>query len=179
MATKKEKKVITLFNNYNGYDFADEKAALEECNPGITITDEMVWDSIRDTEDEDYSMCKHYLKDVFGDSRVIVNGTAGTWHGRHEAAKMFIDIESALAACVRDCDYFKVEQLSNREINVTSTHHDGTNYFSIKIVTEKGGRLFDNWDYGVHTKLADLNEWQILEKIWNDSHYSKRAAMVW
>ena len=77
---------------------------------------------------------------------------------------------------LKDCDYIEVVQLPSRLIKVRSSHHDGTNVFYIKILTERGWTLYDNWDFGCRTKFANLTEYQILEKIWNDSHYSKRCA---
>ena len=181
MAKKTKKQDIILFDNYNGYDFEEEKAALQECNPDCKITDDDVWQSIADMESEDFDNCKHYLEDdeIFGDNRVIVSGTAGTWQGNIECAKMFDNIEEALTACIKDCDYIRVKQLPRGLVEVKSSHHDGTNLFYIKIVTEKGFQLYDNWNFQYRTRYADLKEYQILEKIWNDSHYSKRAAMVW
>ena len=168
MAKKMKKQNITLFDNYGGYDFEEEKAALIECNPDLTITEDM--------EDEDWCNCKHELRDLFGDNKVIVSGSAGTWQGNFDAAKLFNDIESAVTACIKDCDYIEVVQLTDRLIKVCSSHHDGTNVFYIKILTERGWILYDNWDFSYHTKFANLTEYQILEKIWNDSHYSKRCA---
>ena len=178
---KQKRQTIVLFDNYDGYDFDEEKAALQECNPDITITDEMVWDSIREDEDEDWSQCKHYLNDeeIFGDKRVIVSGSVGTWRGNFECAKLFTNINDALYACIKDCDYSKVEQLPNGLVKVTSSHHDGTNTFYIKIVTERGERLFDNWDYSYRSKCVKLTEFEMLEKIWNDSHYSVYPKRVW
>lgn len=179
MSKKVKKQAITLFDNYNGYDFEETKKELLECNNLDFIGDEDVWDSIRDMEDEDFSMCKHYLEDVFGDSRVIVSGTAGTWQGKRECAKIFDNVLDALTACIKDCDYIRVKQLPRGLVEVESSHHDGTNSFYIKVVTEKGNNLYNNWDYSYRTRFADLKEYEILEKIWNDSHYSKRVAMVW
>lgn len=176
MAKKMKKQNITLFDNYGGYDFEEEKAAMVECNPNLTITDEMVWDSIRNMETEDWRNCEDVLRGLFGDNRVIVSGTAGTWRGNFGAAKLFNDIESAVNACIKDCDYIEVVQLPDRLIKVCGSHHDGTNVFYIKILTERGWTLFDNWDFNYHTKFADLTEYQILEKIWSDTHYSKRCA---
>lgn len=176
---KKATKVITLFDSYNGYDFEEEKAALQECNPNTTITDDDVWDSIHDCEDEDWCMCKHYLEDTCGDSKVLVKGSIGTWRGNFEGAKIFDDILDALTACIKDCDYFKVEQLGNRTIKVTSSHHDGTNEFYLKKLTERGWQVFDSWNYGVNSKLTNLSEYDLLAKLWADSHYSVNFSRVW
>ena len=179
MAKKaKEVKVTTLFDNYEGYNFEEEKAALQECNPDTTITDEMVWDSIRDMEDEDWSLCKHYLEDVCGDSRVIVSGYAGTWQGNIEAAKIFENVTDALAACVKDCDYMKVMQFPNGLVEVKASHHDGTNIFYLRRVTDKGWDFYDRWNFGYRTHYAHLKEFEILKKIWESGVYSRLIKRV-
>ena len=178
MVKRVKKQAITLFDNYNGYDFEETKKELLECNNLDEISDESVWDCIRDMADEDFSVCKHELEDVFGDSRVIVSGTAGTWQGRFECAKIFHNILDALTACVEHCDYIKVIQLPSGLVKVESSHHDGTNVFYIKILNEKGFRLYDNWNFGFRTRLGNLKEYEVLEKIWNDSHYSRLPKRV-
>ena len=179
MATKK-KNVITLFNNYcgEGYDFEEEKAMLEECNER-EFTDEQVWDYIGEMEHEDWENAKSELKKVFGDRKVIAAGNAGTWQGTFEAAKIFDNVERALSAITKDCDYIKIESW-NGHVKVTASHHDGTNCFGLKVLTEKGETLYENWDFSYRTRFANLTEYQILDKIWNSSNYSKLAGkIVW
>ena len=165
-------KRITIFDNYETYKYFDEeKAALQETNPDITITDQMVWNSLSDMEDEDYSNAKWELKELFGENKVIALGTCGTWRGDFESAKIFNDFEMALAACAKECDYIKIER-EGRHIYVTASHHDGTNHFELKVVTEKGERYYDNWNYG----NSDKTEYQVLKTIWKSSNYSKLGS---
>ena len=180
MATQKKQNVITLFNNYcgEGYDFEEEKAMLEECN-GREFSDEAVLEHIGDMEREDYDNAMHELKKVFGNRKVIAAGSAGTLRGNFEAAKIFDNVEMALRSTTKDCDYIKIESL-NGHVKVTASHHDGTNCFDLKVLTERGEILYDNWDFNYRTKFGNLTEYQILDKIWNDKHYSKLAGkIVW
>ena len=136
---KKKVKEITLFDNYNvSENFDEQKKALQECNPDMEITDDWVWESLSDCERDEWDACKDTLHDIFGDDIVIAMGKAGTWRGRFECGKKFSDIDKAISACVKDCDYVKVVQLGNGIVEITSTHHDGTNTFSIKSVSERG-----------------------------------------
>lgn len=179
-ATAKKVKSIVLFDNYNGYDFEDMKKSLAECNECDikSITDNEVWDAISEEEDEMYSNAKWELKSIFGDNeKVIVCGSCGTWRGKFDAMNIFDNIEKALYACVKDCDYIKIE-VEGRKVKVKSSHHDGTNYFEIKKVTDKGKRLYDNWNYQDSPCNNDLSEYEILEKIWNNSHYSHLVGKV-
>lgn len=176
--SKKENKIITLFDNYNDYDFEQEKVALQECNPDIEVTDNMVWDSINELEREDWENCIAELKELFGDNRVIALGKAGTWRGRFECAKMFDDIEKAVSACIKDCDYIKVEQVGNGLIQIESSHHDGTNTFSIKVVTDKGQSVYDSWLYSDKSKIGNLDTYQVLEKIWKSNLFSKNVKLA-
>lgn len=171
---KKEVKTIVLFDNYSGYDFEDMKKGLAEWNERDieSITDDEVWDAINDEESEDYDNAKWELKAMFGkDERVIVCGSCGTWQGNRDAMRICDNVEDALYECTKDCDYIKIE-VEGRKVKVKSTHHDGTNYFEIKKLTDKGKSLYDNWDYQYSSRLQGLSEYEVLEKIWNDSHYS-------
>lgn len=173
-------KQITLFDNYDWYDFEDvKKAILEDSDMTESeLSDDEVWDTLNEWEDEDWSNCKHMLEDAFGNNKVIVYGTAGTWHGTYECAKIFEDIERAVFSCVKDCEFFKVTQDSERLVNIRSTHHDGSNNFYLKIVKEEGLRIYDRWDSGKYEKLG-FREFDILQKIWNGHRYSKRCEKIY
>ena len=167
----KKVKEITLFDNYSGYDFDEVKQELEECNE-CTFTDEQVWDTIRDYEEEDWRNAIDTLKDLCGDNKVIAYGSCGTWRGNFDASKMFDNIEKAIHTCVDDCDYIEIKVNAVGNIAVRATHHDGTNSFEIRVVTEKGENYFDKWNYSDTTTMT---EYQVLEKIFGSKVYSKKV----
>ena len=163
-----------LFDNYDGYDFEEIKSDLSEMYPDKEITDVMVWDNINLLEDIYYKDMEMELENIFGNNKIIALGTCGTWRGNHSAAKIFNDFQHALRTCTKDCDYIKVEY-DKRHIYVTATHHDGTNSFELKILTEKGEMYYDNWCYGNDNKKT---EYDILNTIFNSSKYSKLGGKL-
>lgn len=177
----KKETLFTLFNNYcgEGYDFEEIKDMLEECN-GREFSDETVWEHIGDLERDDYDNALCELKKVFGSRKVIAAGSAGTWRGNFEAANIFDNVEAALRSITQHCDYIKIEYSKNGHVKVTASHHDGTNCFDLKVLTERGEILYEGWNFNYRTRFGNLTEYQILDKIWNDSHYSKLAGkIVW
>lgn len=68
----------------------------------------------------------------------VVTGTLGLWDGRHNIdTKHFPTLEKAIYACITNCEYIVITE-EEGVINVTATHHDGTNYFEIHKLNAKG-----------------------------------------
>lgn len=169
--TKKVRE-ITLFDNFSGYDFDEVKQDLMECNDLESISDEQVWNCISDMEREDWDNAIDMLKDLCCDNKVIAMGSCGTWRGNFDAVKMFDNIEKAINACVQHCDYIEIKVNSVGNIAVRAAHHDGTNIFEIRVVTEKGENYFDKWNYSDTTTMTD---YQVFEKIFGSKVYSKKV----
>ena len=68
----------------------------------------------------------------------VVEGKVGRWNGTFEIEpKNFGTTLSAIMTCIDGCDYYTIK-LIDGIIEVVSTHHDGTNVFSIhKLVNNK------------------------------------------
>lgn len=68
----------------------------------------------------------------------VVFGTVGTWTGRHEIEpKKFDTVEEAIYACCDRCDYYTISQ-EYSALKVEAAHHDGRNYFTIKLLNSRG-----------------------------------------
>jgi hypothetical protein len=67
----------------------------------------------------------------------VVIADLGLWYGRRDCVKHFSTLESAIYACIKDCDYITIT-LVDGIIKVRASHHDGTNYFEIHKLNEKG-----------------------------------------
>lgn len=74
----------------------------------------------------------------------VVCGTVGTCQGdRAICAKRFDNLKGAIYACVNPCDEVVISQrASNIIVNVY--HRDGTNYFEIHVLNDKGVRADEN-----------------------------------
>ena len=177
MKANRKKQDMVLFNNYEGYEFEQIKKDILECNGLDEISDQCVWNTISDYEKEDYEEAISLLKKAFGDNKVIVSGTIGRWDGHYSGGNIFQSIEKAIDECVKDCGYIKITQMPDKLIYVECSHHDGTNVFYIKVLTERGWVLYDNWNYGIG-KYAGCKGYDVLDKIWNDTHYSRRCGRI-
>ena len=159
-----------LFDNYDGYDFEQVKADLLENNGWDDISDENVYSAMSDLEYEDWLYCKSLLRHAV-DGKILTKGKAGRWYGNRAALKLFDDIDAAIDAIIQDCDYIRVWEDKNH-LYIRASHHDGTNEFEIKQVTPDGERIYHNWNYSYDPRTENLDEWQILDKMWNSSKYS-------
>ena len=71
---------------------------------------------------------------------------------------------------IEDCDYYKIWEEDNI-LHLKCSHHDGTNYFEIRILANEGLELYENWLYDDDDTLSDLNEREIHQKLLSDPKY--------
>lgn len=156
---------VTLFNNYygeSGYTFNDYKEdciirglnedeiGAEDSNEYDTWVDEMLsidWNALISNLEKN---C---------DFSVVVVGSCGTWRGDCQIIpKKFNGVLNAVYACIRNCDEWSIE-LTDGEIKVISSHHDGTNHLTIKQISKKGENV--NWDGITSLKpyMTKKNKW--------------------
>lgn len=141
MATKIAKERV-VYDNYNPWETYPDDTLREmalECgwvDSKDEITDEDLW-RWRDEEMElDWENEKEMLTGYFDDKEVVFIGAVGLWHGTYEAKEKG-DFWQLFDKAMKDCDYFRIYD-TNGHLYLTCSHHDGTNHFEIKVVTNKG-----------------------------------------
>lgn len=68
----------------------------------------------------------------------VISGTLGLWWGAARIEEeMCSDLATAVHKCCSGCDYMEVTSL-NGVVRVSASHHDGTNNFEIRPLTERG-----------------------------------------
>ena len=101
---------------------------------------------------EDYCInCNNdYFYDDFGikysnlscsplnNQKVVVKGILGLWNGTRQVGKTFDNVAEAVRACLEEYNHIYEDQYGN--LCIEAHHHDGTNHFVIKKVTDKGLR---------------------------------------
>lgn len=171
--------IITLFDNYDSYKYFDEyKQMLMEANDLDDISDQEVYEVMGEQELETWEECKSILDRTFDDRSVIIKGNAGTWRGTREAMNVYDNIQKALQSICKDCDYIKIWQDNSRHLFIRASHHDGTHEFEIKAVTYDGERYLENWNYEYSAQTKHLGLYDIYERIWNSSKYSKLLSKI-
>ena len=158
---------------YDNYDLWEEysqdaRECLEEDNEPDEITDEMIWDEIYFMDELNWGDELANLKHHFSGHHYILCGYVGRWNGNFAAGTVFDDFEKAFYEAIRDCDYWSIWD-ENGHLFIKCSHHDGTNLFEIKRITERGCNLLEKWEYDFNDMRT---EEQIHETIWNNNFYS-------
>ena len=79
------------------------------------------------------------------DKPCIITGSLGLWNGRKTVwATYSKDIVSAIKKCFGSCDDLVVT-FKNGVYNCKAMHHDGTNYFEIRKLTNSGIKAVEKW----------------------------------
>jgi len=147
-----------IYDNYD-YDFDTMKACYEENNydevPGdIEYTEEMFWE-YQQMEWDDFKM---ELSNFINKNKHgwILKGTNGTWMGPRPSGTVFFDVEK-LSKAWNDCDYVKVIDKGGH-LHLQCSHHDGTNYYEIKRLTEKGYNYWDKMENDLFVNPKEVHE---------------------
>ena len=115
---------------------------------------EWVWDTLN-MYWEDFICNLQHDKD--NNVKCVVRGKVGTWRGNFEIEpKIFLTLEEAIYACVRDCDYITITQTEDGTIEVCALHHDGSHSFTI--------HKFNDLSYEVDEDEIDLTDEKYYDK---------------
>lgn len=81
-------------------------------------------------------------------------GHCGLWYGNRAAGTIFDDFGQMFATTTQDCDYWKIYDV-NGHLYLECSHHDGTNHFEIKRITNKGVAYLKNWESNWSDKRSE------------------------
>lgn len=159
--------MVTIYNNYYGWISEEEvKQELIDCeivDSEDEITDDMIWERTKDLEELYWDDLRIELEAFFEKGCAwLLTGTLGLWDGNHKGGFIF-NTFNEFTKCLKDCDYVRItDDMGHFEIECS--HHDGTNYFEVKELTEDGcvwydDNKYDMFDEELHTALWENNEW--------------------
>ena len=109
------------------------------------------------------------LFQFFDNQTVLFVGTVGLWDGNFSGGAIG-DFKELFYKALKDCGYYRVYE-DKEHMFVEGTHHDGTNSFEVKVLTEKGEDYYEGWYYGTNKRLENLTEQQVHKNIYES--YSK------
>ena len=155
----------TLYSNYCGWiDEEDVKQELIDCERAENeedITDEMIWDEMRFLEESYWDDFSYELKHFFEKSNAwLLTGSIGRWDGDCRGGYIFNTFEE-FCRCFKDCDYIEITD-DKGHLEVKCSHHDGTNFYEVKRVSDFGCDWYDNHSW-------DMNEEELHTKMWNNN----------
>lgn len=171
-------KTCVIYDNYDLWEDYKNDAMefLKSEYPELYITDTELWNEIYFYDECNWKNEKIRLKDFFtGHGYFLLMGYNEYWNGKYAAGYLFNDFEDMFYKAVKDCDYWKFWD-ENGHFYFKCSHHDGTNIYEIKRVSEKGYNFIDNWNYNYNDKRT---EEEIHSIVWNSNflsslpHYAK------
>ncbi len=141
----REAQTRTIYNNYDLWeDYAE--CAKENCiKNGMEATENNIWDEIYLQDSLNWNDEKETLIDFFEGSTWILQGYSGRWNGRYRGGYIFTDFMEMFYKATKDCDYIHIYD-ENGHLFLQCSHHDGTNLYEIKKVTEKGESYIERWE---------------------------------
>lgn len=179
---KKESKKNIIYSD-DPYDF-NEKEMLEsicdfrQCNeyPGCEDCEKCSCEGCENCPSDDelwehwHNQCELDLDDIeaevdfYGErGSYLIIASLGLWNGRFDGGRL---VEGTLSEAIKTCfeDYNKV-YWQDKNLKVEATHHDGTNYFVIKKLTDRGIEFYNNHEWEMDARTLN-------EKLFRDAHYS-------
>ena len=147
---KKEKEIV-LFSNY-AEDLISEEESLEVLvergDRHITQNDilEYIYEDKKYEEECFLEEFGHFLSN----NTFIATGTCGLWYGKVEGGMIINGIDDFFKL-LRDCDFYKITDCKGH-LMVKGSHHDGTNYFELKTLNNKGEAFYDRNSYSMDRK---------------------------
>ena len=159
-----------IYNNYDlGGMFDVCRALLEETYKPEEITEEMIWAQVYTENEINWDDERVQLKEFFdGSGPWLLRGNVGRWDGSHAAGHVFTDFDEMFYQAAQDCDYFKIWD-ENGHFYLQCSHHDGTNTFEIKRITEKAAEMLELWKYDYNDTRTEK---ELHDIIWDCNFFS-------
>lgn len=127
----------------------------------------MVDDENAFRNDLDWMDLKNRLERVFKDGHYLITGYCGRWNGRYDGGK-FINSFDDLMTCIRHLDGITVTDL-NGHLYIDGYHHDGSDHYELKKLTNQGYTYANNHyfanDRKLHNTIMNNNFFSCLPKL--------------
>ena len=144
----------SFFEQYNFYPESEEelKEFIEKTNQSYL-------------EDGQYEV--EYYETLYGPKYYIVIANLGLWYGTTDGGKIILGLWQSIQECFEDFNHVYVE---GKRLKVDAIHHDGTNHFEIRELTDRG---VEYWRKHEH----DMGDRELHQRLFNDSHYSHEVSL--
>lgn len=164
----------TLYRYDWGWDTFERAEILQEYKDdyGETPTDEQLSDYICAIQNDNWNNLMieiRYHEQIFGEKTYVIKARIGTWRGTFDGGKVITGMYNVICECCKDCDYITL-LYKNNQFKIIGHHHDGTNMFIIRELTDKGYDYFNRNNYNqtdreMHDHLFKSHRWSKMVSI--------------
>lgn len=154
-----------LYSNYYGWISEDEiKQYLWDCEYIDHLdeaTNEMIYNTMYELERMYWDDISYELKHLFDKGNTwLLTGSIGRWDGSYRGGYIFNTFEE-FCKCLEDCAYVEITD-NKGHLEIKCSHHDGTNFYEVKRVSDFGCEWYDNHSW-------DMHEEELHKKMWNNN----------
>lgn len=172
-------KEVVLFDNYDvSARYEDARRFLQDEYPEREITEDDVWERVSMDEEREWQDMMEEIEGRLA-SFVIVIGSTGRRDGTASGGKVYCNCDlpawvgnsifrHILCELGKDCDSFRIS-VAGGSVHLMCTHHDGTSYYELRNLSERGYNAWADWYYGVRFK--NLSEREMHMKLFSSKRY--------
>ena len=136
----KTKKYRVILDFWEAYQADAEYLKQEDPDMDDETADRIAYDSIRD----DLKECIIPEIDRHAPHGIAVFADLGLWNGHRSGIKI-IESFGDLLKCIDDITFITIET-TPQGLTVYAPHHDGTNVYTIRALTEAGATRYSDYD---------------------------------
>lgn len=140
MTKAKFKKYRVILDFWEAYQADAEYLKQEDPELDDETADNIAYDTIYD----DLKNCITTEIDYHAPHGIAVFADLGLWDGRRSGIKI-IESFSELLKCIDDITFLTIET-TPQGLTVTAPHHDGTNIYTLRALTEAGANRYSVYD---------------------------------
>lgn len=111
----------------------------------------IIYDSNNEASEYDWDDFKYDFSKLLKQDSYIITGYFGSWRGNLASGTFIHDIND-LINVLQHLDYIQIKD-SNGHLMVTGSHHDGSDNYEIKRLTNKGYELASKNNFAKNRKL--------------------------
>lgn len=130
---------------YDNYDMWGSYAEAAACVLGETYTEDDLFRVITKYDADHWAEVFEDLKTFFGsDNTWLISGIITRWDGKYKYEAVFEDFEEVYSRVTKDCDFIRITDQA-WDLCIICSHHDGTNSFVIRKMTDTGIEYYYRW----------------------------------
>lgn len=152
---KRERTIV--FSNYDMTGFEEDARFCLECDGIENPDDGEITRLAYSIAKMEFQFVMAYLTDEIYKRKFIATGSFGLWDGRR-SGWLVIENEYDFGGLLEDCTYVEIAD-NNGLIEIKASHHDGTNYFTLKELTDHGYETYKKTGEGWYAENYDLGKY--------------------
>ena len=103
--------------------------------------------------------------------KYIAYGVIGRWDGSHRGWTV-LENDDDFYKLIEDCGFVEIQEEDDGLLRIKCSHHDGTNFYELKVLTDEGWQYYDD-----HCLEADWKE--LGNTLITDERYSRNPCIEW